>query len=954
MDRVGQRALVYWSDEREWFGGNVSDFDENEGYYIVYDDGDERWEADATLIKFGDAISEDDTDEQGNVTNANEAGPYSGADQIHSDEINYGDSPPFSHMLEPPESPSAYGDDYADSNGEEECDTEALPATATDKTENDSSDEERDERVGNSNINRVVESTRRQSMSDGDTNSENEESFRYSTPEKAQTSRTFQVVDVRDLGDMDDELEQSIETPETHCFDQPSSSVNSEGVVSGRLMPHRGRLYGKVVRGNGFPMVGGHCPSCFVKISFAEGGDSSEASALMLRCKKFLANTPVARGSTNPVWVGEDQAAEISSEDVAGGKVGDCHFQLDLVPPKVGSEVEWSRVQGDLILAVYSSDEKLDGGQSSTFVGQGIVSLNDLLPTLLSKSPSLTRYLRLQTRSGKRLPSSSGHGSVELVVACLFIPSFPAEIKYDASERSRSSSSIRSTRSRLDGSKKCTRSSPQDKQQKWHKAAKPLSSAWAYRGEVKAPSKTASSGINRKRFEQKVAKENLDFAKRLEWKHGRRERLQADVKAQEKNRITPPQHGAKKHGHKAPSGINRTKFIEQVSAENRNLGKRLLAIAVPKKPSQTMQGFGGRDQDKALAEDKRQERRKELDFHMQKAQATYTKQSQLVAEVTVLQDDVAQLKQQMGELSRACNHLEVLNRKDRHTCDCLRPAAKKERSAAGGGQDLKPESRTKPLSRATGEEDESGKGFGMRQRESELLKKEHERLEAEKLKHSERLLSLKQEAKQLEGTAKQLDSQVRAVRSQRAFATGMKSGRKAMLATSNTQGMEQRLRGKELTNEEDQQWTLYQAHEELAQLQLAVHVLERRAALPMEGSNTTTGLLRSSSKKDVSAATSYLASKIERTTAKLKSQQEQAAVTKKEFERLTSSGAYENLRTQVQELQHLVFLCRLQPKHDKRAEKQAERMELRMDAEFNRRLLAEQTETDLLLKKQTP
>ncbi|KAG6622390.1 DNA ligase [Phytophthora cinnamomi] len=43
-DRVGKRVRVYWSEEEEWFEGTIQDYDESQGYYVVYDDGDERWE----------------------------------------------------------------------------------------------------------------------------------------------------------------------------------------------------------------------------------------------------------------------------------------------------------------------------------------------------------------------------------------------------------------------------------------------------------------------------------------------------------------------------------------------------------------------------------------------------------------------------------------------------------------------------------------------------------------------------------------------------------------------------------------------------------------------------------------------------------------------------------------------------------------------------------------------
>lgn len=963
MERVGQRVQVYWPDEQDWFGGHVQDFDDDEGYFVVYDDGDERWEADVHLIRFQDHDAQGDGAHDEDEREAGEAG--TGADYTREDEgddggdddgTDGGDDAGGSanrEALEPPESPTgAYDDDYEDVDDAAGEDSEAMSVPrpqappADHEVGNDcDSDPEVEVRPYNGDIKDGV-------LSDGDTNSEDEESGRYPALSARDPSRTFRVREIGDLSDIDDELEQSIaasEVPET-CAVQREGGLLARVSPPGadRLVPECGRLYGKVLRASELPLVSGHAPTAFVKVSFAEAGDASGASSLMLRCKQTLISTPIAAPSADPVWIEEEHEQDWSVSDFTSSAGTSSHFQLDLVPPKPSSMALWDRVLGDLVFAVYS----MKTGAQNVFLGQAVVSLQDLLRGLLSRSPSMTRCLRLCTRSGKSLPSFSGSvGATELVVAFHFAPTFTNEVKRRQLECARSLDTIKSDRSRHDDAKNSSRARRDEQKQQLKAGAK----TWARQRQPNAPSKSASSGINRKRFERQVAKENVDFAKRLEWKNARRSKLKADAKAQEKNRVTPPQHGARKHGHKASSDINRTKFVEQVSLENRVLGKRLHAIgssgAKACKPSISSQprGFGGREQDKACAADKRQERRLELDFRMQQAQVKYVQQNQLVAEVTTLQDDVAQLKQQMGELSRGCSRLDALNRKDRHTRDCLRVAAEKERAAVARGVSKQP--KAPPSQRASSKRDaeqpESG-GDVMRQRECELLEKERDRLEAEKQRHREQLLALEQEHTRLGDAARALEATLRGVLAQRAFSSDMRGGKNPAQAQAKTEQMKRRLRAKDLSKEEEEQWALFQAHEELAQLQLAVQVLKQRA------SASTTATATRDPRDSSSAATAYLTGKIERATSKLQAQQAQqaqAAGWRRECEALVSAGKYETLRAQVQELQHLVFLCRSQSTHQRRAECHADRTQRRMEADFERRVQAEQTETEVVLKK---
>ncbi|TYZ60986.1 hypothetical protein PybrP1_005341 [[Pythium] brassicae (nom. inval.)] len=50
LDTVGCRVRVYWADEDEWFAGCVHAVDAADGYFVVYDDGDERWESPMQLV----------------------------------------------------------------------------------------------------------------------------------------------------------------------------------------------------------------------------------------------------------------------------------------------------------------------------------------------------------------------------------------------------------------------------------------------------------------------------------------------------------------------------------------------------------------------------------------------------------------------------------------------------------------------------------------------------------------------------------------------------------------------------------------------------------------------------------------------------------------------------------------------------------------------------------------
>ncbi|RHY15827.1 hypothetical protein DYB36_005850 [Aphanomyces astaci] len=53
-DTVGWRVQVLWEDEGAWFEGVVTEYEDQRGYYVCYDDGDEKWQptSDAGSVKF--------------------------------------------------------------------------------------------------------------------------------------------------------------------------------------------------------------------------------------------------------------------------------------------------------------------------------------------------------------------------------------------------------------------------------------------------------------------------------------------------------------------------------------------------------------------------------------------------------------------------------------------------------------------------------------------------------------------------------------------------------------------------------------------------------------------------------------------------------------------------------------------------------------------------------------
>ncbi|TMW66992.1 hypothetical protein Poli38472_012108 [Pythium oligandrum] len=65
-ERVDWRVQVYWEGEDEWFEGVIREYDEAQGYYVCYDDGEEQWESagNPEIMRF---LRKDGQDDEENV-----------------------------------------------------------------------------------------------------------------------------------------------------------------------------------------------------------------------------------------------------------------------------------------------------------------------------------------------------------------------------------------------------------------------------------------------------------------------------------------------------------------------------------------------------------------------------------------------------------------------------------------------------------------------------------------------------------------------------------------------------------------------------------------------------------------------------------------------------------------------------------------------------------------------
>ncbi|KAE8907540.1 hypothetical protein PF005_g3000 [Phytophthora fragariae] len=447
-----------------------------------------------------------------------------------------------------------------------------------------------------------------------------------------------------------------------------------------------------------------------------------------------------------------------------------------------------------------------------------------------------------------------------------------------------------------------------------------------------------------------------------EWKEARRTRRSAQAKAQEKSKVTPPQHGARKHGHKASSGINRTKYVQQVAAENKAIGKRLQTILDSNEGARNPENFSSwaaaepknstngdyMDRDKLHVQDKRWQRRVELDFLMEKAQTKYQQQTQMVEEVMELQEAVASLKTQVDTLNKSVLRLDILNKKDQHVRDCLLRAAvtsgSKQVKASPRQLSTKTSSKVNSAS-SNNQEDGENSGKHRKEEECELLTQHRDRLQADKLKLSQELKALNQQDLDLDNEINDQQSKWEHAVSMQLFHRQMEKNN-VIQAQKAIQEMKRRQKALELSREEEEQWACYQAHQELTQLQIAIQILrDQRGDEPRRLAAT-----RASSSSST-AVCEYLTKKIEKQKTKLQQLQAQVGQRRSDYHAMLASGGNESLRKRVQELQKLVFLCKTQATHVKKAERIAQRKGEQVDMEFQRRMFNEQTETEIVLKR---
>ncbi|GMF12803.1 unnamed protein product [Phytophthora lilii] len=934
--RVGKRVRVYWSEEEEWFEGTIQDYDESQGFFVVYDDGDERWEPK------GQPMLVEGEEEAQTAENY----------EVLTTEMG-GDRAP--EMMEPPASPGSNYEDEYDISLQEES-QQQLESMADGKVDTFP----------------VASESQQQDDSNRDTegNDDYQQDKAANQYDSIQSKVNHDDTEVaEDHGNNDgvtsDGEESVAESEMPQTFGKNSTSLPGKRQSTQQPatvpVPTKGLLEGKVLRASGLQTSRALSPNPFVRVSFVESGDTTHTSAL-LRCKDTLSTTGIIRGSINPVW-NEDLSNSFNSgnlqssyrhEDRLNGE-----FQLELLPRIVPPETTpaWHQLPGDVLFTVFSATHSSSSSRSGTneHIGQATVSLRSLLQDLLTTSPFTTRVFELRSRSGKRL----GYGNTStrslfddgradtptIVVSFRFIPMYDSKTKAKVPHPLNSTSSA----SRIAPPKPSSRASGRlDKYQ----CAKRL-----------APSQTSSSSINRRRFEKQIAKDNRSFAKRLEWKEARRTRRSAQEKAQEKKRVTPPQHGARKHGHKASSGINRTKYAQQVAVENKAIGKRLQNILGSDEGARNPENFINwataepknstnndyMDRDKVHAQDKRWQRQVELDFLMEKAQTKYQQQNNIVEEVMDLQEIVASLKTQVGTMTKSVLRLDILNKKDQHVRDCLLRAAVTSGSGTTANASPRLSTLSKNASRVVPSQksnnDQESAGATRKEQEFELLTQHRDRLRSDKQNLSQELKALNQQELDLDN--ERIDQQAKW---DRAIATQLfhreMDKKNAIQAQKAVQEMKRRHKALELSQEEEEQWTCYQAHQELKQLQVAIQILRDQ-----HGEEPRRLAATRASSASSSAVCDYLTQKIVRQKTKLNQLQVEVDRRRSIYREMLASGGNESLRKRVQELQRLVFLCKTQATHVKKAERVAQRKGEQVDMEFQRRMFNEQTETEIVLKR---
>lgn len=867
---VGLRVRVYWEDEGEWFSGVVQDADEDQRLFVLYDDGDERWE--------------DETQ------------------QIEVVVVPVARSTAAPAMMEPPASPG-YEDEYEDDEAEKNDIVDAL--------DDDVRGPEYQE----------LDAVQSQTETASDQEDEDQDAGQMTALDPELDDRTDEEADELN-SDHDDS--QSIAMSEAPLMFGSQRPAQPE--PSATQLPIRGILRGLVLRASNLSGADqSDRPNAFVRIAFVEAGDTNNTN-LMLRCKNALAATSVVSRSSHPIWNEGDNDDQASDSDGA--------FELQLAPLNTALEQRssWFQLRGDLLFTVYASSSS--GSNRNDFIGQTLLSLQNILREVLVASPRVTRHLALQSRQGKPLAASDSERP-ELVVSFNFIPTYEQDLKRKSSSAQpsnpRKSSTMASVRSA--GTAKKAHAASRDPPEHIRRLN-------AHR---------SSSSINRRKFEKQVEQDNRAFAKKLQSNQVRQVRKFAQAKAEEKQRKVVPQRGTMTYSHKASSHVNRSKFQSQVTAENKAIEKRLHAI-VRNSDSKICwnaqakdDGDGAEDPDKAYVRDKRQRKQAEKDYMMEKAQAKYQQQNHVVEMVLALQQSIADQKAQIFAAKTSATRLGILNKKNQHLRDCLRNAVDKAATATkpvGASIGKKTRQSSSADSTTTGAMDFANGSIRRERKELELLLKEEAVLRSDLEQCSQELATTTREEKSLEQEVAELQSKLRFVQSKQQFQQRL-SGRDAHILERE---MRTKQRQMELSREEEDQWALFQAHQELSQLQITVQVLGDR----LEGKASS---CKRPGTAGGTAVNEYLARKIEKNKVKLAELQRELSEWQDKYEAQVVSGDQERLRKQIQELQHVLFLCQARVKQAKAAERQARVAADRVATKFQGQLFHEQTETEILLKK---
>ncbi|TMW63627.1 hypothetical protein Poli38472_002568 [Pythium oligandrum] len=860
--RVGQRIHVYWSDETAWFSGIVQEYDAAQGFYVLYDDGDERWEGEQEIYRFeGDADHEGEDDDQ-QEREGEGAIVVSGAAEV------------------------AQGDHEDGEDEDEEGDGDAIQSDEKDQVEMEDESPAEESRSVPSCPQPIV-------LQHDNTASEGEES------------------------EEDDESVTASEAPILYEAPSRQTSTRAQSVSAVRALPHRGVLQGSVLRATRLPLIGRtEEPNAFVRIAFVEAGSSNQS--LMLRCKQVLAVTLPAGASTDPVWNNEESTG-------ASGKDDDGRFQLQVAPPFLGQgaaqQPAWQQLRGDLLFSIYHSAQD----RANDFIGQASIPLSRIMrDALLNLDTSIS--IPLESRQGN--PLSSG---AELFVAFQFEPEYAPERRQSVLEKAPSKIPSLQATSRQASTASL---SAAGKTSSVRSAKKSVASSKA-----SAKRHQSSSEVNRRKFERQVAQENQAMAKRSLNHHRRREaKYTFSTHAETKTRGSAGDHRT----HKASSNINRNKFHQQLHQDNKAMGKRLAAIVQPGADAAKKWRDERKDvfaaQDKDWVRDKRRLYQQEKDYLQEKAQAKYQAQNELVDDVMALQTQLAEVKTQVASVKANVNRIVAMNKRDSHVRDCLQRAASKDKSRGEGTSDMM-------WSDDEGDVDDSTPS-GRYRKDLRVLRQEAQQLQTQKQHIERQSIELDAQENTMEEEIVELHRKWHFVQTKRAFQQKMASA-----ATGyRSKEMKSKRDGMELSAEEEEQYAIYKAQLELTQLQIAVSVLndklEKGSGAPSRLASGNTAFSCTSS-----AASEYLQTKVEKRVAKIKRLETEIGEWRSKYETMMVSGEYEQLRKQIQELQHLFFVCQSEAKHVAAAERAAQHTKEQMTSAFQRQMLAEQTETEILFKK---